>query len=775
MARGRNLQAFVKGYLKGEVAKQEQAAEQARLLREAEQKKASEKLAFNSNVVKGVITQNPEMFKELNMGYDQLTSDAGLQTVLSYVKDKDTNTKLKDTYLNAAVKLMTDNPEQFKNFNVNEYDATTAKGQQDLFMAAVKFSKADEETGDKDKYKGYRVYGKDTPNQFQVRFNDSPNTFEEYYANGNNIVNALKLNEEKYNKLSKEQQIEIAQTLENSFLSASSLHLSNQSKLKVENTNHEVRDIQWSQIERLEGSKTLNSYRDFLVNLKQNSTYDLIKAVSGQMPTMVGKRTNENGEEETTANYDETGELGVLMDYVSTKDYKVVNEKDLSGLYPELVTEDNSIFKLAQTIISLPGMRPDTPYRDNPAAKSLLHLNKNAFSLTPSMRKIIGVTMLDAIEQGMPQEEAMLSLGLAINRKVGDGKGMLFSKTNSINKDYARIIKQVTKLSGEDGIDKIKSMRNNAKDALELSKKYLGLIKNREIKVGIAGFIDNKVVNLIGEDGTLDSVLGLFNGDNAEFGKDTFYEGGSARMQEEIKLVNSEIKNVSKEKRKAYGEAAALRIYLAYTLAKVFDPSGRVSDKDLDNVLSAFAGDGNIVSPQYVEGMLGISIERLTSKFNRFDMLSNYDPSNVNRSDVQRMTGAIAFEHIMSSTNAEVVKDKMNVVENMSVGDYSPLGLEPKPNLSYVDDNNIKRNVFQVFRKHDKQNVSPIFKSTNNLYVYIGGDSTSQLVYIPSADVQQPSSVAATLEKAPSSEGETIILNDGSKIIVDLDGNPITQ
>ena len=415
MAGGRNFQALVRGYLKGEVIKQEQAAEQAKLRQEADQKAKAQKIAFNSSIVKDVITENPEMFKELDMSYEQMTSDAGLQTVLSYVKDKNTDAKIKDKYLDLAFDVIKKKPELYKSFDVSQYDITTPKGQEALYQAAIALYQADNETNT-DQYKGYRVFGKGTNDEFLVRFTDNPNTFEEYYANGNNFVNALVLNGDKYSRLPKKEQIEFAQTLENQMISASSKHLSSQQQLKAENPNHEFRDIEWTQIGRLTGSEEYKKpYQEFFTNLKEDTTYDLIGSIYGQKPTMVGQKTKPDGTVETQVNFEDTGQLGILMEHSSTDSRPIANEKQLAAAYPELVTSDNRIFKLAQTILTLPGMQPDIPYKDNPKAKSLLQLHQSAFSLTPSMRTAVGVTMLDAIEQGMQPEEAMLALGLLIN------------------------------------------------------------------------------------------------------------------------------------------------------------------------------------------------------------------------------------------------------------------------------------------------------------------------------------------------------------------------
>tara|TARA_Y100001951_G_scaffold105335_1_gene122038 strand:+ start:780 stop:3110 length:2331 start_codon:yes stop_codon:yes gene_type:complete len=776
MAGGRNFQALVRGYLKGEVIKQEQAAEQAKLRQEADQKAKAQKIAFNSSIVKDVITENPEMFKELDMSYEQMTSDAGLQTVLSYVKDKNTDAKIKDKYLDLAFDVIKKKPELYKSFDVSQYDITTPKGQEALYQAAIALYQADNETNT-DQYKGYRVFGKGTNDEFLVRFTDNPNTFEEYYANGNNFVNALVLNGDKYSRLPKKEQIEFAQTLENQMISASSKHLSSQQQLKAENPNHEFRDIEWTQIGRLTGSEEYKKpYQEFFTNLKEDTTYDLIGSIYGQKPTMVGQKTKPDGTVETQVNFEDTGQLGILMEHSSTDSRPIANEKQLAAAYPELVTSDNRIFKLAQTILTLPGMQPDIPYKDNPKAKSLLQLHQSAFSLTPSMRTAVGVTMLDAIEQGMQPEEAMLALGLLINRDVNQEGGMLYSKTDSISKEYSQIIKQITLLSGKEGVDKISEMASAAKEALDLSKEYLRLVKGKKIKVGLAGFIDNKFVNLVGNGtGQIDSLMDLFSSEDEEFGFDSFRDKGYERIQQEIKSAQDYQNTLTGDRRKAYGEAAALRIYLAYTLAKVFDPSGRVSDKDLDNVLSAFAGDGNIVSPEYVEGMLGISIDRLSRKYQRFSILAGYDPSNVTRADVQRISGAIAFSRIMASTNSETVRDKKYVVENMSIATSSPLGLKPRPDLTFTDENQIERTVYQVFNKTNNTLVSPLFSAANNLYVYFDNNNASNLAYIPSASVKSTATQTSPSDTTQTPPEIITIQTSEGPVQVDQNGNRIDQ
>ena len=259
MAGGRNLQAFVRGYLKGEIAKQEQAAEEATLRKEAIEKARDQKIAFNSSIVKGVITENPEMFKELNMSYEDLISDTGVQTVLSYVKDKETDDKIKDRYFNLASDIIKKRPELFKDFDVSQFDISTFEGQQALYQAAVAIYQADKETSN-NKDEGYRTFG----DNFRINFIKNPNTKEEYLNNLNSMTNGLITFKEDFENLSMEHKLEFGNVFENMGRSAYSKHLSEQNDLKTNNENHVISGLAFPQIERLKNYTEFSQFREYL-------------------------------------------------------------------------------------------------------------------------------------------------------------------------------------------------------------------------------------------------------------------------------------------------------------------------------------------------------------------------------------------------------------------------------------------------------------------------------------------------------------------------------
>ena len=736
MAGGRNLQAFVRGYLKGEIAKQEQAAEEATLRKEAIEKARDQKIAFNSSIVKGVITENPEMFKELNMSYEDLISDTGVQTVLSYVKDKETDDKIKDRYFNLASDIIKKRPELFKDFDVSQFDISTFEGQQALYQAAVAIYQADKETSN-NKDEGYRTFG----DNFRINFIKNPNTKEEYLNNLNSMTNGLITFKEDFENLSMEHKLEFGNVFENMGRSAYSKHLSEQNDLKTNNENHVISGLAFPQIERLKNYTEFSQFREYLTALKRNKTYDLIASIKGKQPTMIGEKKNDDGGETIAANFDPKGVLAPLMTYLEVPD-----EDTLGANYPELVSSDNSIFKLTQQIISLPGMTPPKgadgkviPYSKDPTAKSLLQLSGDSYNMPTKLKQNLAITLLDAEEQGMSPEDVMMALGLAINRGFDSG-GQVTDNT-SIQNRYNQVIYQLTKQSGLKGQEKIVNMRDTTFDALTLAQSYLNLITSKKIKTGAAGSLENVFVNLIGENGQLSQLRSLFDDEDADsqFGRATFRDGGYERMKKELDAVEQNMnKYTTAATRKAYGEAAALRIYLAYTLAKVFDPSGRVSDKDLDNVLSAFTG-GNITSTDYIEGMLGVSIDRLNKKYQKFKVLSAYDPLSTDMADVRRLTGAVAYADLMRETDAEIIKDKKIAVSAMDISDGSDIGLKPIPQASFVDDENVTRNVYQVFYKTMVDGVpkltSPVFRQSSGLYVHDGAATSNGYQYVPSATI----------------------------------------
>ena len=88
--------------------------------------------------------------------------------------------------------------------------------------------------------------------------------------------------------------------------------------------------------------------------------------------------------------------------------------------------------------------------------------------------------------------------------------------------------------------------------------------------------------------------------------------------------VQTQIDNNEGLKAVYIGQAAALRMYIAYKMAKFFDPSGRISDKDLKNQLDAFFGDSAITSDAAMIGGLQGAVALVTEEMKLLEMLE-YD------------------------------------------------------------------------------------------------------------------------------------------------------
>ena len=73
-----------------------------------------------------------------------------------------------------------------------------------------------------------------------------------------------------------------------------------------------------------------------------------------------------------------------------------------------------------------------------------------------------------------------------------------------------------------------------------------------------------------------------------------------------IDRLRNETKSAAKSTSYMYGQKRALELYIAYTMARVFDDNGRISDKDLDLQLQTFKGSWDI-NREGVEGAINIA------------------------------------------------------------------------------------------------------------------------------------------------------------------------
>ena len=179
---------------------------------------------------------------------------------------------------------------------------------------------------------------------------------------------------------------------------------------------------------------------------------------------------------------------------------------------------------------------------------------------------------------------------------------------------------------------------NTGNEIIESTNKYIEAVINiKGDKTGFASWVTKTASGLFSSSGQLDQLFDgdtIFGVDKATFMADLADEtelrnvDGSLAHKSTMdyieNYVQTQIDNNEGLKAVYIGQAAALRMYIAYKMAKFFDPSGRISDKDLKNQLDAFFGDSAITSDAAMIGGLQGAVALVTEEMKLLEMLE-YD------------------------------------------------------------------------------------------------------------------------------------------------------
>ena len=334
------------------------------------------------------------------------------------------------------------------------------------------------------------------------------------------------------------------------------------------------------------------------------------------------------------------------------------NGTQVAKAFPDAITGDGRIFDLAAHLVE-PAIGPDgnqkNPFVQYTAGKVMNKLNTTVLA----DRELAEVVATKLVRSNLSTSEQILALKIAMHdTNRTSGQGLDRENLEKTQKDL------ILAIAGVDSTDdkSVTSVRTKITDGQELLKLYNEFEKlfsgRREeaLKTGFVGSIDRFFQNTFTGDGTLGQALEWFTGSSSDainFRAEFQSEEEFNKSYEFIRTTIETQNNRGYE----YGKAAALRIFIAYRMAKFFDPSGRVSDKDLQAQFDAFTGNA-FSGRSEIFGMLSVAKERVTDKLDSLQLL-NFDLSQVDKQTIKNLRSASLYKNIV----VDKLKDKWREYE----------------------------------------------------------------------------------------------------------------
>ena len=255
---------------------------------------------------------------------------------------------------------------------------------------------------------------------------------------------------------------------------------------------------------------------------------------------------------------------------------------------------------------------------------------------------------------------------------------------------------------------------NTGNEIIESTNKYIeAVIEIDGDKTGFANWVTKTASGLFSSSGQVDQLFSgdtIFGVDRATFMADLADEtelkalDGSSAHKSTMDYIENYVQtqidnNKGKDLSAVYiGRAAALRMYIAYKMAKFFDPSGRISDKDLKNQLDAFFGDSAITSDAAMIGGLQGAIALVKEEMALLEMLE-YDGDLVLRNGqpnmqyLNKVNGVKSYKLLLRDAGykrASFYKDQYTPNKKRDVIQYTG---KQDQNGNFI---------FQIFDKDDK-------------------------------------------------------------------------
>ena len=420
---------------------------------------------------------------------------------------------------------------------------------------------------------------------------------------------------------------------------------------------------------------------------------------------------NDNGEALSTAE-----DLSQFKSLASTLGFS--SPKQLVNEYENAITPNMEIFTLANNIVNTDGFLT----RD----KSMRMINK--YGIDGVGKEVLDKIANMMVGSNLPVKQRIQALAIALNRQPPQA-----TDTNAA--DYNNFYEQIALVNGgydlRDAKD-VKAFYKKLKDGTDVEDliiAYKKSISDPNLKTGFASALDRIIVNLTGDDGQIDQLKDMFlrrgsytNGNDFSIDVDDVtgeldLDASGVQFAEEY--FNEAFENENTHKDYKYGERVALRIFLAYKMAKYFDPSGRVSDQDLKNQLDAFAG-GATDTKNSINGMLDAALKRVGNTLDvQKELRPPKDISLLNQSTYRRMLAAATYFDVVKPTHKNKIKEKLGYQHNVKTHKVKAI-----PNLVYKGN--------PVYMVHDAMQDDYIpFAESGGLTVIRDMDRPGGYRYIP--------------------------------------------
>ena len=481
-------------------------------------------------------------------------------------------------------------------------------------------------------------------------------------------------------------------------------------------------------------SITFLSEYDALVK-QQNDGIGFFENLENRVLTEIVQQNNENGQPPTAATINPDAPEGeqtpINVTYQNPEQFvDIFNKMKLTGtaqeqfnqfakLFPNTIGPSMKQLKLAQSIANIPGVFTQLPnsneFQNNLAGGYNELLSGDGGEQIANQ---IAVRLLSSPLSIKQQVEALSMVMYQANEVAGLG----FSTDEEFGADLQAAVVNLAGASSAKTYEKLSSRKTENRDLLRSLKQFEALQVNiiesgvddkynplagTVIYTGFVGKIDRFFVNVFGNRGQISQLKDMFTGGPTDYQKNELLREIGEGLDDETRSQTLErMYNFIRDENKkgyAYGRAAALEVFLAYKMAKYFDPTGRVSDKDYTAALSQIAGS-SAVGRAAVLGMIAESKGRVERDFEKLSVLVVDNPNSATPQQVRRVKAGVSYFGLLGD-NKEIVKQLDDFKVNTD-----------KHGLKKVGKTEDGKVIFQVFLSQG-EDATPAFIKYGGLFV----------------------------------------------------------